>query len=409
MKNRLAYLVISVCVTIAMLWILPGAGQAQDAQEAILEEDLHIKFGETISFELKIEHSVAPTRSALFLRTSPNSQFQAYVLGVTNLSDARRYQSEKRFDVETINLVPFAQFEHYWQIDFSDGSVMVTDIQARIYNDERYPWKEYSRGELTIHWVDGDIEWAQEIYAIAEQALPEIRALLASPGPSRSQIYVYPRQSDLQNSLRQAGINQASAHALPELGVALVAGESDPETLIRLEQELPHELVHLLLYDRMGPSIDNLPVWLNEGLASLFEQSPRRLYAEALANAAEQDELIQMESLCTSFPIAEAERVLAYAQSASFTNYLIDIYGRGGIVRLLEAYEEGTTCTGGVQRVYQRSLDQLESEWKSTAFESRPLFERFEQLFYAAGFLILATVVFALIIIVRRRKKRMQS
>jgi hypothetical protein len=235
--------------------------------------------------------------------------------------------------------------------------------------------------------------------------LNNIATVLTVQRSTNRHIYIYPTQSELQQSLRQAGINLASAHALPELGVVLVAGGSDAETLIRLEREIPHELTHLLLYERMGPSLINLPVWLNEGLATSFERSPRRLYTQALEQALERDELLQMESLCASFPISEQDRQLAYAQSASFTNYLADIYGVGGIVQLLDAYEEGTSCTGGVQRVFQRSLGQLESEWRQVAFDSVPIISQPGKLFYFAAVGSLASIaVAAAVLLIRRRR-----
>ncbi len=402
MKIRFATSALPVFLLVILLTI-PSAAMAQDTHQPTLDEDVLIEFGETITFTLSMESPVAPLRAALSLRTSPDGQFQANVVEIIT---ATTPQASIEFDVGSINLLPFAQFEYYWQIDFADGSTTATEPSVQTYLDERYSWQELSRDGLSIHWVDGDLQWAQDIHAIAEEALPGIRRVLAVPPSAQQHVYVYPSQTELQNSLRQAGILQASAHALPELGVVLIAGESGPETLIRLEQELPHELVHVLLYERMGAAMDNMPVWLNEGLATLEEQSPRRLYAETLARSAEQDELIQMESLCTSFPISGDERVLAYAQSASFTDYLIDIYGTGGIVHLLDAYEEGTTCTGGVQRVYQRSLDQLESEWRDIAFESNATPGRYAGRFYVltiAG-VILTAVVF--LIIYRRRRIR---
>jgi hypothetical protein len=183
----------------------------------------------------------------------------------------------------------------------------------------------------------------------------------------------------------------------------LLAGESDPETLIRFEQEIPHELVHLLLYERMGTKIDNLPTWLSEGLSTYFERSPSQLYSNALNKAHSNDAWIEMASLCSSFPISENDLVLAYAQSESFTNYLLDVYGTGGVVRLLDAYQEGTTCTGGVQRVYQRSLAQLETEWRHVTFSEDAFFDQTMTQIYIGivGVLIVAALI--LIVIIRKR------
>lgn len=340
---------------------------AQDAEPPQLKPSVSIEFGENVEFSLSVEYAEAPIRAALFLRPSLESQFKANIAEKTSSTSA---QFKVQLNPQSIKLHPFTQLEYYWQVDFANGEVTTTEPVRVTYVDTRFDWHVLNRDQIQVYWVDGGVDWAQDVYAIAASALPEITLTLGARMDRSRQIYIYPTQSDLQNSMRLAGITQASAHTLPELGVVLVAGKDDPETLIRFEQEIPHELVHVLLYERMGADIDNLPVWLDEGLATNFERSPRQVYDSALSTAAEQNALLDMQSLCASFPISGTDRILAYAQSASFTNYLLDVYGTGGIVQLLDAYEEGTTCTGGVQRVYQRSLGRLEDEWKRVAFEN---------------------------------------
>jgi hypothetical protein len=373
---------------------------AQDAEPPNLIHSVTIDFGKSVQFSLSIEASAVPVRAALFLRPSSDSQFKAHIVGLTSDDPL---QVDMQFSPQIINLRPFAQLEYYWQVDFTDGEVSTTDPIQVTYLDTRFEWSVFSGEELSVHWVEGGIDWAQDVYAIAASSLPEIEATLGARSPGSRHLYIYPTQSDLQNSLRLAGITQASAHTLPELGVVLVAGDNNPETLIRLEQEIPHELVHVLLYERMGPGLENLPAWLNEGLATYFERSPRQVYTSALRAAAKDDSLLEMQSLCSSLPISESERILAYAQSASFINYLLDVYGTGGIVRLLDAYEEGTTCTGGVQRVFQRSLGQLENEWQKVAFESISNAVSERLLYLSIGGLVVLAAVFLRFLIRRIR------
>jgi hypothetical protein len=399
-KKNLAQLLIA---TLTILLLIPTSIiSAQDSQPQDLQPLVTIDFGERINFSIQIHSSTAPVRAALFLRPSPDSRFDAHI---GEIEAGQTSAVEIGFEPQALNLLPFAQLEYYWQIDFEDGSIQTTDIVRVTYLDERFAWQEFSRDRLTVHWVDGGIDWGQDLLSIAEAALPKIQTLIAVPSSGQRHIYIYPGQAELRNSLRQAGINQASAHTLPELGVMLLAGENDSETLIRFEREIPHELVHLLLYERMGPAIDNLPVWLNEGLSTYFEQSPRPVYSNALEEAHEEDALIDMESLCASFPISESGRILAYAQSESFTNYLLDVYGTGGIVRLLDAYQEGTSCTGGVQRVYQRSLLQLEEEWRQVTFGDHSTLPISMLLLYLGIGVGITTAALIVALLIRRRSK----
>lgn len=381
-------------------------GQVQEPETPRIEPSVTIHFGDSIEFSVMIESEMVPVRAALFLRTSSDAPFNFHVVDV---APGKPGKASIQFNPQEINLRPFTLLGYYWQIDFSDGTTITTDPQQVSYLDERFTWQMLSREGLIIYWVEGNLEWVQDIYAIAASVLPEIEKTLAKEMSGTFQIYVYPSQTELQNSLRQAGINQASAHTLPEFGVVLIAGESGPETLIRFEREIPHEIVHLVLYERMGPAISNLPAWLDEGLATRFENAPHQVLSSALQQAVDNGTLIDMETLCVGFPISESDQILAYAQSASFITYLIDVYGTGGINQLLDAYMEGTTCTGGVQRVYQRSLGQLESEWKRITLDYAGSHDEIEATLYIGIAVILILALVIIYWLFSRRRKLMSE
>jgi hypothetical protein len=194
--------------------------------------------------------------------------------------------------------------------------------------------------------------------------------------PADISIYIYPSRADLQSALQIGGAPWVEGQTLPDLGVILLAASDDPETLIALERDIPHELTHLLLYERMRESYHNLPTWLGEGLATLQEKQTNPAYRFELEGAVNANALLAMESLCASFPISERDALLGYAQSASFTQYLLDVYGMGGILQLLDTYQQGVSCTGGIQRIYQRPLSQLEAEWKSLHLQAPTFWQR---------------------------------
>jgi hypothetical protein len=232
-------------------------------------------------------------------------------VAIAVLSDGSTISAEVIENVQTLGVEPFSTITYWWQIDFANGDNYITDPASFVYEDNRFDWRSMGNSNITVHWIEGDITRGQDILNLANDSILKI-------------------QHDL---------------ALPPTGV---------EGQISLERDLPHELVHILLYERMGDQYHNLPTWLNEGLATLQEGVPNPAYIFELDRAARENALISMHSLCASFPISEEDALLAYAQSASFTQYMLDIYGVGGIALLLDAYQEGTSCEGGVQRVYQR-------------------------------------------------------
>ena len=64
-------------------------------------------------------------------------------------------------------------------------------------------------------------------------------------------------------------------------------------------------------------------------------------------------------------PAADTGASLAYAQSYSLVEYLVDVYGWDRMRRMLALFAEGATSEGPIQSVYGVDLDTLDSEWRA--------------------------------------------
>lgn len=331
-----------------------------------------------------------------------SSEFTNVVIAV--LSGEITIFAEVTEEVQTLGIEPFTTITYWWQIDFADGDQYFTDPASFVYEDNRFDWKSRSNANITVHWLEGDLTRGQDILNLARDSITRIQHDLALPAPDHVNLYIYPTVGQLQSSMRMGGAAWIGGHSHPELGAVLLAAPNGAEGQISLERDIPHELVHLLLYKRMGDQYHNLPTWLNEGLATLQEGVPNPAYTFELDRAAREDALLSIQSLCASFPISEEDALLAYAQSASFTQYLLDIYGVGGVALLLDAYQEGTSCTGGVQRVYQRPISQLQSGWRWTTLSNPNLLDFAQPLlsWLLLGLSVIA--VFAIIFLLSRRQ-----
>ena len=308
--------------------------------------------------------------------------------------------------VQKLGIEPFTKITYWWQIDFADSEIYFTDPAFFVYEDNRFNWQSLDNTNVTAHWVEGDITRGQDILNLANDSVTRIQRDLALPAPDPVNLYIYPSTGQLQSSMRMGGATWIGGHSHPEFGAVLLAAPVGIEGQISLERDIPHELVHILLYQRMGDQYHNLPTWLNEGLATLQEGVPNPAYIFELDRAARENALLSMNSLCASFPISEEDALLAYAQSASFTQYLLDIYGVGGISLLLDAYQEGTSCEGGVQRVYQRPISQLESEWRWTTLSNPNLLDFARPLlpWLLLGLSVIA--VFGIVVLLSRRQHK---
>lgn len=146
----------------------------------------------------------------------------------------------------------------------------------------------------------------------------------------------------------------------------MVVIEPGAEQSILMEQRIPHELMHVMLYRQVGAGYPNIPIWLREGIAMLAEIYPNPDYDRVLAEAGANDMLIPLKDLCDSFPPGAGEAFLAYAESRSFTTYLHDTYGSSGLLSLAGYYADGVDCERGTERAFGTSLSRLELNWRES-------------------------------------------
>jgi hypothetical protein len=230
-----------------------------------------------------------------------------------------------------------------------------------------FNWQTLESGPLKVHWYQGDSNFGQAALETAQAGLESIARLVLPNLEQPVEIFIYANADDLRGSLPSANENWIAGHADPALGVVMVVIEPGAEQRITMEQRIPHELMHVMLYRSTGPGYQNLPAWLREGLATLAEIYPNADYDRVLTDAVTNNDLIPLKDLCVSFPTDAGRAFLAYAESRSFSDYLYDTYGSSGLQNLVRSYADGVDCEHGTQRAFGLSLSSLESQWHSSA------------------------------------------
>ena len=137
-------------------------------------------------------------------------------------------------------------------------------------------------------------------------------------------------------------------------------GGIHPEELKRI---LRHEYTHALLHDRFGK---NVPLWLQEGLAQTQEARIYPLDLGPLESALEREDLIPWRNLDENIVAHQSidRRRLAYLQSYSLAEFLVERYGWGGISRILERISEGEEWIPALENELLRPFPELEKEWR---------------------------------------------
>lgn len=369
-------------------------------------------FGEQVSFQFAISSSQAVLSGMVFFKEAGKDLAGVVPLQVSALGEDL-YQLETVIDLRSVALRPFSPVEYDLEATLEDGQLIKSPTYSFIYRDNRFEWELLEAPPISIYTY-GDLRaLSPKILATAQAALPKIQELTPPFTLPKVSFYLYQSLEEMQAAQPLNGQEWMVGHADPDLGVVILALPAGANQEILLGQRVPHELAHIALASlvpQRGSASRaplTLPAWLEEGLPAMVEFSPSPEYAQALENAYREQALLPLQALCEAFPRQAESATIAYAQSASFTRFLINRFGTGQMRQLLLAFSAGQDCQPGVASVYGRSLGQLERAWRSETFGENPTFSALKEL--APWWLLLAAILVAPLTILIASRKRQAS
>ena len=387
-------------MAMSILWNVRHAyAQAQSGIE-LENVTASYRYGEQITFIAQVKSSIQIQQASIVITDEANGLTQVQPLVI-----AQDGRTEYRLDVSRNLLRPFSSVKWMYQFALADGNTFQSTTYFIRYEDNRFDWQTLETGALKVHWYNGDASFGQAALNAAQNGLETIGALMPVDLTQSTDIFIYANSDDLRGTLVLGGEVWVAGHADPALGVVMVAVGPDAEQSINMEQRIPHELMHVMMYRSVGSGYDNLPVWLREGTATLAEIYPNADYDRMLMEAGAKNDLIPLKNLCGSFPADAGQAFLAYAESRSFTSYLHDTYGSSGLLRLAAAYADGVDCEHGTERAFGVSLSSLEQKWRSSMLGQNRLLPALQNISpYLVLLCLVLTIPFIGIAISLRKK-----
>lgn len=338
----------------------------QEEEPAIVDPQVQPEFGQQITFQARV---VPPDQvEKLLVYITPASQPTVW----ESMTVDEQGQATLTVDVRRLPLAPFSTVNYRFEAILKDGQIISGEQLSFEYDDTRFEWQQQTDGLFQVYWYGEDVTLGQEILNVAEAGLERARGLLDVEPPAPIRIYAYTSSRDLQSALQLVTQYWIAGHASPELGMILISVPGGPEKNLELQRQIPHEIMHLLQYQVTGSQFTRQAVWLLEGMSSLAELYPNPEYIRVLEESARQNDLLPMETLCTSFPADAGLAFRSYAQSESFVNFLHTNYGTESLRQLMDEYHNGLGCKEGITAVYGETLIQLEYRWKQEALGINP-------------------------------------
>ncbi len=348
-----------LCGSLLTQWVKAEEAPIVQVRDVRIEYTFNVQLHMSVTFESEVPLAAA----VLFLQQEEQSEIAVGPVEVNSKGNA-----DFTYDIGHNPLQPFTMILYWFAVTSHNGQHLLTPKYQFFYKDNRFNWQTLEDDLFHVHWYKGDVIFAQEVLTVAQNGKARAQEFLPLDLPGEVDIYVYDNTQTLQSVLRLTTQKWVAGHAYPESGVILVSLPNGPEQRLEMERQIPHELMHLMLYQRTGKEYANLPMWLTEGLASVTELYPNPDYQIILEDAYRNDTLLPMSSLCVSFPNETAEALLAYAEAASFVRYLHTHHGTSGLEKLIHEYTVVSDCDQGIERALGASLAQMETRWKQEVF-----------------------------------------
>lgn len=332
------------------------------AETQVIDTSVEYVFGEYVTFKAIVESENPIVNGKLFFQASNDTQTTIGTPQVSQIDDTT-YELNYTHPIIDYPLPAFSTVQYRYILTLKDGDIVQFPWNSFEYKDNRFAWNELSESAFSVYWYEGDLDFAQRVLDTAQAGSNKIQNLLQLTLPTSLDIYIYPDGRTMQDALSPTSENWVAGHADPELGVIVVSLPKGPDQFLLMEQRIPHELMHVGLFEATDPGYQKLPTWLSEGLASQAELYPNPDYRVMLEYAAKNGGLLSMKDLCKSFPRDVSNALLAYAQSDSFTRYLYNTYGSTGLEDLITNYANGLDCDNGAKVALGKDLAQLERNW----------------------------------------------
>lgn len=338
---------------------LPAAAQGSITISDISQT---LDFPNTVAFSAHISGSDPITEVILEYGVDRRSCGEVMARAYPEFTPAESVDVEWTWDMERAGSEPpGATIWYRWRAFDADGATAVSEIQRFSWLDDNHPWQQTSRGDITLHWYEGSQAFADDLLNSATNSLADLARTTGVRPQAAIQLYVYASTEDMREAiLGEPG--WTGGVAFPDYNITIIG--ISPEIIEWGKSTIAHELTHLLVGQISGSCGSPVPTWLNEGIAVYGEGGLDVWEATALNEALTSGRALGVRALSGGFSAHPDRAGVAYAQSYSLVNYLIQNYGGEPLLQLFAALSQGAEIDAAMQQIYGFGLDGLDERWR---------------------------------------------
>ncbi len=226
------------------------------------------------------------------------------------------------------------------------------------------PWRRLVHEDVALYCRENDMKNGQRIVEIIDRAFPRILESLNLEKPDSLTVFLASTREEFRGLTQGLIPDWSGGAADPARSVLYLQSPrfADPDGV--LDQVVVHELAHAVMgMAAPGPSVER---WFEEGFAMReaeeggFGGTVRLWWAFIFGEAvplAEIDDVLQFD---------RGKAALAYQESLSAVQYLVERFGRETIADVVMALRSGKPMDEAVSSVTGMRMDAFESEWFRT-------------------------------------------
>ncbi len=361
-KIVLVAIVLGLLLTVLSPGLAAVSAQGQ-GQITVSGSSARMNFPLTLNFTAQVKSNVDITDIRLRYQVEQTSFAQVTSEGYVSFSPASTVNAQYTLDMRRVGgLPPGTNLDYWWVIKDSSGASLETKPVPFEITDERYTWQTLTEGKVNLCWYQGNKSFAQALMDTAQQALTKLAKDTGATPDNMINIYIYANSSDLQGSMIYP--NEWTG-GVAFVQYSIIAIGISPNNLTWGQGAMTHELTHNVIFQVTANPYNDLPVWLNEGLAMYSEGPLTSQFTNPLTSAVRSNSLLSVRTISSPFSAYADRANLSYAESDTVVDYLIQQYGAVKMNDLLKTFQAGTTYDGAFQKVYGFDMDGLNTQWQS--------------------------------------------
>ncbi|MEJ2750389.1 MAG: peptidase MA family metallohydrolase, partial [Anaerolineae bacterium] len=321
--------ILILVVGLGLVLLTGPSAHAQSSSVTVLRNETAVQFPSQVTFQLEFTGEV--TEAALTYDVVQTSCLDASAQVPVEVNGQ---QVEWTWVMSRSgNPPPGAELWWEWTLTTADGRVITTPRQTVTLSDDRFDWRTVSAENIHLHWYKGD-EVGPLLLDAAVAGLHQLQDEMGIQLQSDVQFYIYGSSQDMRDAVLYiqdwAGGVAFSEYNTILMGVPPNIAADWGRTTVR------HELAHLVIGQFANSCVGgHLPTWLNEGLAVYAEGEPDSDTLADIANGIDNNQFEPLRSLNGAFPAHDAAASMAYSESYSVVNFMLNTYGQKKMQQLL--------------------------------------------------------------------------